>query len=685
MTLLSPSSIAVIGASETEGKVGHDVFKNLTQGFAGELFAVNPKATTILGKACYPNVTTIPSSIDLAVIIIPAVAVPAVLEECGQKGIKNAIVISAGFKEVHTDEGKKLEEELKTIAKKHGISLVGPNCLGMLRPALGLNASFAASLPKAGGISLISQSGALAVALIDEATRCGLGFSTILSIGNKAVMDECDYLDLCANDPETKVIGLYLESIERGRLFLESAAAISPRIPIVLLKAGVSAQGGKAAASHTGALAGSDKAIDAACAQSGMHRAHDLQEFTDLLSVLSTQPSLPSANIAIITNAGGPGILATDAAAHGLSLAPLSTKHQETLRAALPPAASIGNPIDVLGDAGADRFQAALAACIADASIEGVVVLLTPQVMTPCAEIAKSIVNAGKNSPLLPIIVSMMGDKSLEEARTVLQEHDVPCFDSPERAVHALAALRTKRSPSPFPAITPSSKKDQALALIGTQKGLLDPEVTRKLLSTYGHALPAQALATSPDEAALIASQISFPVVAKISSPDILHKTDSGGIRTHLKNEADVRAAYDAILKSVAEKEPSAHIDGVLIQKELPAGHECIVGAVRDPSFGPLVMVGMGGIYTEVFKDTSFRIAPITETDAYDMLDDLASWKILLGMRGAAPSDIPGLAAVLVAISQLMIDCPQIQELDLNPVIVSNDGAAIVDAKIVLS
>ncbi len=688
MSLLQPQSIAVIGASATPGKVGHDILKNLlTQGFKGTIYPVNPKGGEILGSTAFTSIKDIPATPELAVIVIPAIAVPEALTECGEKGIKNVVVISAGFGEVHTDEGKKLEEELVSIAKKYEINLVGPNCLGVVRPHAKMNASFAKDMPPAGSVALVSQSGATAVALMDAAPNCGIGLSAMISIGNKAMMDESTWLQILAEDDETQVIGFYLESIKDGRKFLEIAQVVAHKKPIVLLKAGVSEHGGKAASSHTGALAGSDAAIDALCAQTGIHRANSAEELFDLLAVLSTQPALPTANIGIITNAGGPGILATDAAeAVHLNMPALSDKIIAELKPKLPASAGMVNPIDVIGDAGADRYEAAIDACQADPSIDGLVIILTPQVMTPCTEVAELIVRKQKESTLMPIVTSFMGGASVEEAKKILRAGGIPCFETPERAVRALKALhQTKPHPSAGAvraSLTPHGRSRAAMTF--EHSGLLDEATTAELFASYNLPLPKQALAKTAEEAVHIAEQIGYPVVAKISSPDILHKTDVGGVRANLQNAAEVIAAFSDIVKNVGEKCPDAHIHGVLIQQFLPVGNEFIVGSIHDPFFGPLVMVGLGGIYTELFKDTTFRIAPVNDIQAYDMLSELAAWKLLLGMRGKARADIDALATVIVNVSRMVSENPSIIELDLNPVLVGSDGIVIADAKVVI-
>lgn len=694
MSLLSPSSIAVIGASAQEGKVGHDILQNLlTQGFTGDVYPVNPKAGEILGKTACKTIGEISGDVDMAVIVIPAPLVAAALKECGEKKVKTVVVISAGFGETHTDEGKQMEEELREIAKHYGITLIGPNCLGILRPSIGMNASFAKNMPPTGGIAFVSQSGATAVGLMDGAAEHGLGFSSVISIGNKAMWDETDALMLLADDPQTTVIAFYLESIRNGRKLLEVARNVAQKKPIVLLKAGTSEAGKRAASSHTGALAGTDSGIDALCAQTGILRAHTSGEFLDLLSTLSQGPRLLSDRIAIITNAGGPGILATDAAAavgarHAvpLQLPALSPNIEAQLRTKLPASASTANPIDLIGDAGADRYEAALLACREDPNIDGLCVLLTPQVMTPCNAIAEIIVRVMKSAPLMPVTTCFMGDESVEEARAILRKNRIPTFETPERAVRALGALSVmvrgslRLAPHHDGPVTLRSPKVHH----NIPSGLLSEQATAALCAAYDLPLPGQSLTHSEEEAVKAAEQIGYPVVAKISSPQIVHKTDVGGVFTHLLTEEDVRKAYREILQNAKAKAPQATVNGVLIQKQLPAGDEFIVGIVNDPSFGPLIMAGLGGIYTELFHDVSFRIAPIDQNEAYRMLEELQSWKLLLGLRGKKQSDIDALAELIAKTSQMAAAEPRISELDFNPVLVNENGTVIVDAKVMI-
>lgn len=685
--LLSSQSVAVIGASATPGKVGHDILHNLvSQGYKGEVYPVNPKGGEILGKKAYASLAEIPGTVDLAVIVTPGATVEGLLKECGDKKIMNVIVISAGFGETGKPEGIAAEKTVGDLAKKYGITLIGVNCLGMLRPSLGMNASFAKELPPNGNVALISQSGALAVAIMDEAPRIHLGFSLVISIGNKTLMDECDYLELCEGDAETNVIGMYLESIKDGKRFRQLCERITPKKPIVLIKSGTSEKGKSAVSSHTGSLAGSDAAIDALCIQTGVRRAKSSQEFLDLLRVLGTQPALLSPQVAVVTNAGGPGILATDAAERvGLILPSLTPETEAALVPLLPPAASVHNPVDVLGDAGADRYKAALEHCAQDPHIDGVCLVLTPQVMTPVAKIAKVAGGVMHKFPLLPVTACFMGGEGVREGAAELAKYGIPAFDTPERSMAALSALKPRHTQKGTVGMLDSERAAKAAQLLKDKKGLLDEDLTRDLFTLYALPLPAQDIAKSEEEAVAIAKKIGLPVVAKISSPDILHKTEMGGVRANLKTEEEVRDAYNAIMKATAEKAENCQINGILIQRFLPVGYEFIVGALQDPSFGPLVMAGLGGIYTELFRDTSFRLSPVTMEETYAMLRDLKSWQLLMGMRGKPKSDIDELANIILSVSFMMQEVPQITELDLNPVLVSSEAAIIADAKVVLA
>jgi acetyl coenzyme A synthetase (ADP forming)-like protein len=687
MFILEPKSVALIGASAEEKKLGHYILKNLLEsGFKGKIYPVNPKHDELMKTQCYHSISDIKEAVDMAVIVTPASMVPALAEECGKKKVKTLVVISAGFGETGTDEGKKAEAELKKICDVHDMSIVGPNCLGVLRPSIGLNASFAATPEKAGDIALISQSGAMAVALLDAAAAEHLHFSFIASIGNKTDLGEVEFLEICEKDPKTKVIGLYLESIKDGQKFVETAKRMGTKKPIVLIKAGMSARGAKAVSSHTGALAGSSAALIAACRDAGIHRAEDTRQFLSLLTLLRGSPPLLSRSIAVVTNAGGPGVLATDATERaGLKLADLDAKTVARLKKALPPAASTANPVDVLGDALDDRYAEALDACGDDPTVDGIAALLTPQVMTPCDKIAKALIGVARGHPMIPITASFMGGQAVESAKALLRAEGIACFETPEEAVSALASLlpssvRTDDGDDP----KGDDRAAAARQLLKSRRGLLNEELSAELFGLYDLPVPEQAVATDAKNAVEIAEQVGYPVIAKVSSPDILHKTDVGGVRANLKTADEVKSAFADILKACGKNAPKAAVKGVLIQKMLPVGSEFIVGGLRDDSFGPLVMAGLGGIYTELFKDTSFRLGPVSSKTAYEMLTELQSWKLLTGMRGKGALDIDALAATIVKVSNLMCDCPSISEIDLNPVFVIEKGVTVADTKVVV-
>ncbi len=686
MSFLAPASIAVIGASAEPGKMGHYVFQNLLTGYQGPLYPVNHKRAEVLGRKAYPSILEVPGEVDIAVCVTPAQTVNAIAEECGKKGVHTLVVISAGFGEMGTEEGRARERELKAIVDRYPMRLIGPNCLGFLRPAQGVNASFAAHTPDAGAVALVSQSGAMAVALMDAAKPLGLGFSLVVSMGNKTAMDECDFLEMCEEDAATRVIALYVENIGSGRRFLELARRIGQRKTIVLLIAGTSAHGKRAVSSHTGAMAGSESAIDAVCSQAGIRRARNTEEFLDILRAVSTQPPLLSSRVAVVTNAGGPGILAADAAERERLILPaLSPETQHVLRQALPEAASTLNPIDVLGDALRDRYGTAVEAAADDPSVDGAVVVLTPQVMTPAADIARAILDTQARHPLMPIVTSFMGGEAVAEAESFLRQHGIPNYPTPERALRAIGHLRPPLT-EPLPASSHSTftRTTGAQAIMRGQKGLLPPETVSTLFALYGLPTPEQEVATTEDEAVAIAERIGYPVIAKIASPEILHKTDVGGVRANIMDEGDLRLAYREIMGNVTTLMSDVYLQGILIQKFLPAGNEFIVGAAKDPSFGHLLMIGLGGIYTELFRDVTFRIAPITEEEVYRMLQELKSWKLLLGMRGKAQSDIDALVHIILTISDMVMDCPEIRELDLNPVFVDENGTVVLDAKVMV-
>jgi len=697
--ILEPQSVAVIGASRQPGTVGYAVLSNLLMGqYTGIVYPVNPKAKAICGVRTYPSVLEIPDPVDLAVIIVRAPLVPQVLEECGQKGVKGAIVISAGFKETGP-EGAKLEAQVKEIAHHYGIALVGPNCLGVINtdPNYRLNASFAKEMPLPGNIAFISQSGALCTAVLDYAKGQGIGFSKVISLGNKADVNENDFLAYLWQDPHTQVILLYVEELTEGRRFLQLAREITGegdgRKPILALKAGRTPAGARAVASHTGSLAGSDEVYEALFAQAGVLRADTVEDLFEYAIAFANQPLPNGRRTVIITNAGGPGIMATDACVrYGLELAQLNEKTLEQLRQKLPPHASLLNPIDLIGDAQHDRYEAALDAVLDDPNVDAVIVLLTPQAMTDIENIANVIVQKSKQR-VKPILACFMGLVDISAGVNILKENGVPCYSFPEDAVRALAAMvkyvdwirRPRTGFKMFPVDTERARNLLSKAPV-SEHGFIPEEVAFQVLEAYGFPVLPWGVAKTPEEAVSVARQIGYPVVLKVLSPDIVHKFDVGGVQLNLNSDSDVKQAFEKIINSVKQHLPEARIEGVIVQAMAKKGREVILGLKRDPQFGPILMFGLGGIYVEVLRDVTFRFAPVRELGAYRMVRDIRTYKLLEGVRGEPPADIDKIVECIERLSQLAIEQDLIEELDINPLIVypQGEGAVVVDVRIMV-
>ena len=698
--LFSPQSIAVIGASSRAGTAGNEIMKNLIAGsYSGVIYPVNPKSKSIMGIRCAPSITAIDDKVDLAVVIIPATAVEKTLLQCSEHGTKHFVVISAGFKEIGGD-GVEREKRLKTLADEHGLSILGPNCLGLINtaPAVRMNAAFGGRMPVAGCMGLISQSGALAAALLDYANGRGIGFSRFVSFGNKADITEIELLRNLADDPETKVILMYVEDLSSGQAFVDTAFAIThgknPK-PILAIKTGRTQEGAAAAASHTGSLAGSDEVYDSVFSQAGVIRVESVEELFDYAEVFA-EPTLPRGRkTAIVTNAGGPGIMATDACIrYGLKLAKFQEYTTKSLRFQMPPAASLKNPVDVIGDAREDRYRAALDAVVADDEVDQVMVLVTPQAMTNAKEIGEVISEteayAGK-----PLVACMMGESDVMPGVRVLKENRVPTYQFPENAMRSLAAKArfAEWIRSPISDYRKFEMDRQAVDKLfaeelAAQRSQLVEIRALQALNYCGFPVVPHKLAGSADEAAAAAEAMGFPVVLKICGPKILHKTDVGGVKLNLRDANSVRQAYDVMIQSVREKlGKDVEIWGVLVQKMLDPGKEIILGVTRVPRFGPLLMFGLGGIYTEALRDVSFRLAPIRENVAMEMVKGIRSYRLLEGVRGEAPSDLQALAECLMRLSQFVTDHPQIKELDINPLIVypRGKGVVVADSRIILS
>ncbi|HSH14265.1 MAG TPA: acetate--CoA ligase family protein [Desulfurivibrionaceae bacterium] len=678
--LFRPAEVAVIGASRTPGKVGHDILKNLIEGgYQGQILPVNPAAGEILGLPCLKSLAEYGVKVDLAIIVVPRSGALAALTDAIKAGSRAVAVITAGFKEGGA-EGAALEQQMLSLCRNARVRMLGPNCLGLINTEYSLNASFAGMMPTRGEISVLSQSGALCTAILDQAAGRHLGLAKMISIGNKADLSEIEFLRALAKDQQTKVIVGYLEDISSGDEFIKAAEEASMQKPVVILKSGTTKAGMQAASSHTGVLAGSDTAYAAAFIRSGVVRADTFEDLFDYATAFAMQPLPKGDRVLIITNAGGPGTMAADAVEKaGLQVARLDRNTASALRQKLPTAASIGNPVDVLGDADPNRYVAALEAAQDDAEVDAILVILTPQAMTKPAETARAI--AAHLRGHKPVLVSFMGGQSVLPGRDELTAAGLPDYPSPERAVGALKAMhgyaawrdRPTRVVTRFRVnrrrveriITRRLRSDRPL--IGEVKG-------KSILQAYGFQIPDGHLAVSVDEAVEIAERIGYPVAMKIVSPDIIHKTDLGGVRLNVANGEEVRDYHDLMMLRIGQRAPEARIEGVYVEKMLNPGLEVIIGMSRDPQFGPMLMFGLGGIFVEVLKDVTFHLAPITEAEALQMLKSTRSYEILQGKRGQKGVDLGAIANGLQRISQLTTDFPQIIELDINPFIVGEAG-----------
>ncbi len=688
-----PKSVAVIGASSNPSKVGHAILRNiLDSGYKGRVFPVNPHSKEILGVKAQASVSEIPVPVDLCVIVIPARAVPGVLDECGSLGVPFCVVISAGFKETGF-EGLKLEREIIEIARKHGMRVLGPNCLGFINTNLPINASFSRIMPPTGKVGMISQSGAICTSLIDWARSSSCGFSKLISLGNSCDLTESDFVEMLAVDKDTRVISLYVEGVVDGRRFMEALSFAAEKKPVIVYKSGKTLAGAKAASSHTGSLAGSQAAYQAACERSGAIMVDSLAELFDLSRAFALMDPPKGNKIAILTNAGGPGIITADACEKaGLYLAGLERKTINRLKQVLPPAAGLHNPVDVLGDAGAQRYTEALEALVSDEGVDALLLILTPQAMTDAVGTARGVVNVFSSTDK-PIICSFMGRDSLSEAVNVLQNGGVLNIDYPDHAADILGGMYartvlTKRPVSVPPRYSVDFERVRAVILQCIEKGMtqLDLESCVEILGAYGVPTAAYHLSESAEEAVEFAEAIGYPVAMKIVSPQVLHKTDIGGVVLDISSSEKVEQTFEQLISRTRRHMPDAEILGVAVQKMVPRGREIIVGMTRDPQFGPLLMVGFGGIYVEAFKDTSFRIAPVSFTEAASMLRELKAFSLLEGIRGEKRADIESVEDVVLRVSQLACDHPEILEMDINPLMVYNagDGCVCVDVRMTI-
>jgi acetyltransferase len=692
--LLRPASVAVIGASTNRSKVGNNVLVNILQGgYGGELFPVNPGAETIEGRKCYPSLESVPGTVDLAVIVVKRDLVLPTLHECVQKGVKAVVVITAGFGETGHD-GKKLQDQMVLIMRQNRITMMGPNCLGLINPWHKLNASFGQGLGEPGPIALISQSGALITAIQDMASDEKIGFSVLASLGNKAALDEVTFLQNLQRDQNTKVIAAYLEDISRGQEFMRVAEQVNKTKPVVVLKSGRTAAGAKAASSHTGSLAGSDSAYSSAFERSGVIRAESIEHLFDIATALAYQPLPNGDRVAVVTNAGGPGIMMTDALEMaGLTIARPAPETKNRLLELLPAAASVHNPVDVLGDATGELYGKAIDLLLACNEVDSLIVILTPQKMTDAEGTARAIIACAAKYRK-PVFACFMGAHIVAGGVALLRENRIPQYPVPERAARAMREMVAYGRYKARPLRVVDRFAVNKIPVIKTIKASIGRGVheigeadAKTILEAYNFIVPPGALATNVEDAVRFAGDVGYPVAMKISSPDILHKSDVGGVKVGLVNAQAVEDAFELMMLRIKRKRPEAELRGVLIEKMITGGREVILGMKKDPQFGPVLMYGLGGIFVEVLKDVAFGLAPITEEECYKIIESTRSYKLLRGARGEKPVDVSLIVGNLQRLSQLVTDFPEIDEVDINPLKVGvlGDNAYVVDARIILS
>ncbi|MCC6214258.1 MAG: acetate--CoA ligase family protein [Polyangiaceae bacterium] len=690
--LLRPRSVAVVGAARKRGSISAEVFHNLlAREFQGPVHPVSARASVVQSVRAYPTVDSIPDPVDLAVLVVPAREVLETAEACGRRGVRALVVITAGFAETGP-EGARLQDALVECARRYGMRVVGPNCLGVLNanPEIRLDATFAPHFPPFGGVAVCSQSGALGLAILDLAREVGMGVSSFVSIGNRADVSAVDLLEHWEHDPDTRVILLYLENLGDPRRFLEVARRVSREKPIALVKSGRTEAGRRAASSHTGALAGLDVAVDAVLGQCGVIRTDTIHELFDVGLLLASQPVPASPRVAILTNAGGPGIMATDACeSRGLAIPPLPEATRAALREFLPEAAAVGNPVDMIASATAEDYERSLRILLADDTVASVLVLFVTPIVTAAVDVARAVTEAAAGSHK-PIAACFMGSQGVPEALAHLRRHGVVTYAFPEAAAAALAraachgAYRS-RVPTPPPALVVD--RDAVTGVLAAERdrgetGWLPPDAVRRVLDAYGIRRPRQAVAADGEAAAAAAPSVGFPLVFKLVSSTIVHKSDVGGVKVGLRDAAEVRAAYDEVLARLAALGRAAELEGALLQEQITGGVETFVGATRDEQFGHLVGFGLGGLQVELLRDVVFRAAPVSPDDAADMIGGIRGRALLEGFRSGPVASRPALVELLLRVSRLVEDHPEIAELDLNPVLATADGAIAVDARI---
>lgn len=693
--MFDPRTIALIGATEKEGAVGRKILENLLRSQGRRIFPINPHASKLLDVESYAALAGVPEHVELAIVATPARSVPGVVEECGQAGVEGVVIISAGFKEIGA-EGTALEHEIDLIRKKYGMRIMGPNCLGFVRPALGLNATFLGGNPPPGNIAFISQSGALGSAILDWAVSAGIGFSMFASLGSMIDIDFGDLIDFLGDDQATKSILIYMESVGNARRFMSAARAFARRKPIIILKPGRFAESAKAAHSHTGAMTGDDAVYEAAFRRAGVVRVGEIAELFAAAEVLDSKRLPAGPRLAIVTSAGGPGVMATDALINlGGELAELSPDSITKLDAILPPYWSKANPIDVLGDATVDRFKKALAICLGDPQVDGVLVIYVPLDFAPSAQVAQAVVDSASNIRK-PVIATWMGAKDVAEGKRIFVENSIPHYDTPEEAVRTYVNMcRYKRhldelyeTPDELPAQqAPSKQHLKELITMARKEGrtLLSEQESKDFLLNYGIPVTLAKFAGDADTAISRAEELGYPVVIKVVSPDISHKSDVGGVVMGIDSSTALKEAYAKLMQRVKKGAPEAAITGVVVEKMVTdVDYELILGAKKDKDFGSVILFGMGGTMAEFIKDFSIGLPPLNRTLAKMLMQDTKVYKMLQGFRGKPPADFAAIEEILVNFSNLIVDFPEISEIDINPLAISQGTATALDARIII-
>jgi acetate---CoA ligase (ADP-forming) len=692
--ILRPRSIAVIGASRRAGTIGYQIVANLLRhGYEGVVYPVNPKAGSIHAVPAYASVADIPGDVDLGMVVVPKEHVLDVVDQCGAKGIKGLVVISAGFREVG-GAGAERERELVDRVRRYGMRLVGPNCMGVMStaPELKMNATFAPSMPPAGPVSLMSQSGAMGVTILDYASEYGIGINDFVSVGNKPDVSGNDLVQYWADDERTKVILMYLENFGNPRTFTRLARKITKQKPIIVVKAGRSGAGARAASSHTGALAGLDVATDALLAQCGVIRVDTVEELFDMAMAFGTLPVPAGNRVAIVTNAGGPGIIIADACeGRGLEVVPLSEETQASLREVLAAEASVRNPVDMIASATPESYRLVLDRVLRDENVDAAIAAFVPPLGVRQEDVAQAIVTA-KRGHEKPVLAVLMGREGLPAGRAQLKEAGVPGYIFPESAAKALAAMYQHRQwlERPEGSIRQFDvDRDTVQRVVRDACGrgtdhLAGPEALA-VFRAYGIPVLESRVVATADEAAAAAEELGLPVVLKVESADVVHKSDVGGVVVNLGTADEVHAEFDAMMARVRAKLPEARLDGALVQPFVRGGRETIIGGTTDPTFGPLLMFGLGGIYVEAMQDVSFRVSPVSDEDAREMVRAIRGYRVLEGFRGEPPVDQATLIEMIQRVSQLMMENPEIEELDINPFLIKEHGGVALDARIRVS